>query len=1716
MSIRRIAFYLSLAFLAVLMIGIPIRSQFVETQLANSGLIVGRNVNMATGQKLPGGDPYLQRQNEPSGAASTRNPLHLLFGSNDYRTVDIPQSEGPLPGVPEGAAAGDAWLGVFKSYNGGESWKSSLLSGYPQDVSAEGARSPLLGISAASDPTVRAGANGMFYYSGIAFDRVEHGRSAIFVARFIDNNVTEAGDADSIKYLDTTLITEGTSGQFADKPWIAVDMPRYGGETVPINAPDTGVQNVARHNIYLVYSVFLGSSGGADQSKIMFARSTDCGRTWEAPIKISESQHLNQGTTIAISPQDGRILLAWRRYASTNETHAMMACLSKDFGRNFTKPAEVAIINPFDQFTDTNRFRTTAFPALAADGNGLLYLAWSQRGVGPNGEARIVIKTSKDGNKWSNQEPIDNHPGGGHQFMPSLTYAGGRLMMTWYDTRKSLGYVDQNGIYHHTEEIVDPGPTGKRHTLDTWVAQAYPSNPGPNPPANPNFQGSTQVSRYIYQAKTSETEGWLLDEDNNPVHLSHKPPVIYQAQYNFANYPIFAGGSAPFMGDYIDITPAPAFLYDYQSGRWRFNTGEKAFDPAIYYIAFACNRDVVPPREGFTWMSYWPPGPGCLDDYTAGMRNQNIYSASVSQGIIVGSPVNTKRLAQYTRAFPVFVKNLTDNDKLVRLTINAPADMDVSFWEFDPPQGEECPFERCEDRVVELYVSPHSSVALTVFVHPYSDPFRTFRVDVEELDSAGNPTGLTNSVVLNPDPVNTQLVPAAEEQHTPLLMGENPIPVELSDPTMLSAQVVYVDPYLDELLNYANPDIVAPGIRHPGIRHDTIINPGIRHTAVGDIPDGQVTDIQWKVTNDGNTTSAYSFEPIGETPPVPYQLLIYRVAATPTSADCQLTKEEHHELLLTVENPSLLDPGLRHPGLRHPGLRHNTFFLSPGEEAIITLRVIEPEPSSGGMGSVKSMGPLGAARTLTLFSPEDYAKSIAGAAIPQATDPDGTIHFMSSLYILDARDPNDPVPVDRELPPAAVNNPYSLQLEAFGGEPSYIDDNDTPADLDDDIWKYDGLWTATSLLYPSGQPSGLSLDNDGNISGTPLYYSDLTYPQILSFIAEVRDMSEPAQLAQREFSIEIASNVHPIAVKAGPNGKICPSGQECISGGGSVDVPHGGSQTFTILPDTCFHIENVTVVQGGTSQDLGPIDQYTFEDVRSDDNEIQATFQITTYTITATAGPGGSISPSGEVNVFCGENKTFTITPDEGYLVEDVIVNGASEGPVTSFTFYQVGSNHTISAKFKLLEGWVKRYNNNPVNGDDEASAIAVHGSSGNVFVTGYSTGKASGADYYTISYNGEGTKGWDARYDGPAHLGDFATAVAADDGGNVYVAGYIYRGQVVKHADYCTIKYNTTGKDAWTAQYDDKRNGNDVITAIAVDNSGYLYVTGRSEDSATNNDPKHYDYYTIKYSVSKGTEAWAARYNSDLLLNAADEATDIAVDRAGNVYVTGRSQGSGADFDYVTVKYDSGGNQQWVSRYNSGSGDDEASGIAVDADGNVYVTGRSQGSGAGFDYVTVKYDSGGNEQWVSRYDQNNDVDEAAALALDSAGNVYVTGRSQGSGTGFDYVTVKYDSGGNEQWVSVYDQNGGADEAAALALDSAGSVYVTGRSQGSGTGFDYLTLKYDGSGGVVWKARYNNKDVNGADEATAIALDSAGNVYVAGRSQGSGTGQDYATVKYIK
>ncbi|MFX1513079.1 MAG: SBBP repeat-containing protein, partial [Promethearchaeota archaeon] len=421
-----------------------------------------------------------------------------------------------------------------------------------------------------------------------------------------------------------------------------------------------------------------------------------------------------------------------------------------------------------------------------------------------------------------------------------------------------------------------------------------------------------------------------------------------------------------------------------------------------------------------------------------------------------------------------------------------------------------------------------------------------------------------------------------------------------------------------------------------------------------------------------------------------------------------------------------------------------------------------------------------------------------------------------------------------------------------------------------------------------------------------------------------------------------------------------------------------------------------------------------------------------------------------------------------------------------------------------IVEKWIARYNS-PGNGIDRATALAVD-ASGNVYVTGESTVGGTDVDYVTIKYDPAGNEQWIARYDGPGNDDDRANALAVDASGNVYVTGDSHGSGT--YFDYATIKYDPAGNEQWIARYNGPGNGYDRATALAVDASGNVYVTGDSKGSGSSLD--FADYATIKYDPA-GNEQWIVRYNAPG--DSRDEATAIAVDASGNVYVTGESTVGWMDADYVTIKYDPAGNEQWVARYNGpGNWNDKATALAVDASGNVYVTGESTVGGTDVDYATIKYDPAGNEQWIARYNgPGNGYDSATALTVDASGNVYVTGYSEGIETASDYVTIRYDPAGNEKWVARYNGPGNwNDEATALAVDASGNVYVTGYSEGIETAYDYVTIKYNRAGNEQWIARYNSPG-NGIDSAFALAVDASGNVYVTGESTVGGTDVDYAT-----
>src|SRR4030095_8161232 len=180
-------------------------------------------------------------------------------------------------------------------------------------------------------------------------------------------------------------------------------------------------------------------------------------------------------------------------------------------------------------------------------------------------------------------------------------------------------------------------------------------------------------------------------------------------------------------------------------------------------------------------------------------------------------------------------------------------------------------------------------------------------------------------------------------------------------------------------------------------------------------------------------------------------------------------------------------------------------------------------------------------------------------------------------------------------------------------------------------------------------------------------------------------------------------------------------------------------------------------------------------------------------------------------------------------------------------------------------------------------------------------------------------TEAWVQRYGSETGSSDAAYKVVTDAAGNVIVAGTTTDNQTGSASDMLVIKYSGAGVPLWTNRYDAG------ASAVAVDGSGNVFVTGSSAGHGGNT-----DYATIAYSGA-GVPLWTNRYNGPG--NSTDRPTAVAVDGSGNVFVTGSSAGSGGNYDYATIAYSGAGVPLWTNRYNApANGSDEASAMAVDA----------------------------------------------------------------------------------------------------------------------------------------------------------------------------------------
>ena len=158
--------------------------------------------------------------------------------------------------------------------------------------------------------------------------------------------------------------------------------------------------------------------------------------------------------------------------------------------------------------------------------------------------------------------------------------------------------------------------------------------------------------------------------------------------------------------------------------------------------------------------------------------------------------------------------------------------------------------------------------------------------------------------------------------------------------------------------------------------------------------------------------------------------------------------------------------------------------------------------------------------------------------------------------------------------------------------------------------------------------------------------------------------------ANHTIAVTFAQKTYTVTVNAGAHGDITP---------GTSDFAWGTTPTFTITPAAGYGIVDVTV--DGQSQ--GAITSYTFPALTAN-HTIAATFSAYQYTIAATAGNGGTITPAGNTTVAYNGTQNYTITANTGYHVSDVVVDGASVGAVNTYSFTNVTADHAIYAAFEL------------------------------------------------------------------------------------------------------------------------------------------------------------------------------------------------------------------------------------------------------------------------------------------------------------------------------------------------------------------------------------------------------------------------------------------------
>ena len=372
------------------------------------------------------------------------------------------------------------------------------------------------------------------------------------------------------------------------------------------------------------------------------------------------------------------------------------------------------------------------------------------------------------------------------------------------------------------------------------------------------------------------------------------------------------------------------------------------------------------------------------------------------------------------------------------------------------------------------------------------------------------------------------------------------------------------------------------------------------------------------------------------------------------------------------------------------------------------------------------------------------------------------------------------------------------------------------------------------------------------------------------------------------------------------------------------------------------------------------------------------------------------------------------------------------------------------------------------------------------------SANNGNNMDILTTKIDSLGNILWTSVFNGIGNFDDKGQAIAVDDSGNVYVVGLTQNAP--NSSDFITLKYNKAGSLKWFRTYD--ISSIDYATDIKIDVHGDIVVCGVTYSGT-------YIYSAIKYD-SLGTQQWASSHFGGT--GNFGYPNHCVLDSVGNIYMTAQNKNIANSSDEIALlKYNSNGIQQWIRTYNGPTKkNDYVKSMAIDGNNIILVGVEGQDLNQG-NFLTLKYDLDGIFQWKANFGTPSNLNDCVlAVDIDFAKEIVVTGNSFING--ISYIrTIKYSTSGSEIWNTLFSLPSKSED---LVIDSNGDIYIAGAVFANLQ--DMLTLKYSSTGNLIWDTTYSGTS-GGYDQAQSIAY-CRGSVYSLGQINNSN--DDIVVIKY--